>query len=95
MRIDSRDTRNTASDVSYSDECRTKTVLSVCEKNVSAFSCYSEVLQYQQIIHLFNCNLIENLKSAHTIRVEEIQSIHYYIIYNIISFTYPGTNFVL
>ena len=27
------------SDVSYSDECRTKTVLSVCEKNVSAFSC--------------------------------------------------------
>ena len=27
------------SDVSYSDECRTKTVLSVCEKNASAFSC--------------------------------------------------------
>ena len=25
----------------------------VCEKNVSAFSCNSEVLQYQQIIHLF------------------------------------------
>ena len=29
-----------------------KTVLSVCEKNVSAFSCYSEVLQYQQIIQI-------------------------------------------
>ena len=57
MRIDSRDTMNTASDwplsdVSYSDECRTKIVLSVCEKNVSAFSCNSEVLQYQQIIHI-------------------------------------------
>ena len=38
------------SDVSYSDECRTKTVLSVFEKNVSAFSCNSEILQYQQII---------------------------------------------
>ena len=30
-----------------------KKVLSVYEKNVSAFSCNSEVLQYQQIIHLF------------------------------------------
>ena len=29
-----------------------ETVLSVCEKNVSAFSCNSEVLQYQQIIHI-------------------------------------------
>ena len=50
------------SDVSYSDECRTKKVLSVCEKNVSAFSCNSEILQYQQIIHklittLTLCNL--------------------------------------
>ena len=26
-------------------------ILKVCEKNVSAFSCNSEVLQYQQIIH--------------------------------------------
>ena len=26
-------------------------VLSVCEKNASAFSCNSEVLQYKQIIH--------------------------------------------
>ena len=33
------------SDVSYSDECRTKTVLSVCEKNVSAFSCNSEAFK--------------------------------------------------
>ena len=45
-------------DVSYSDECRTKTVLSVCEKNVSAFSCNSEVLQYQQIIHLLKKSTI-------------------------------------
>ena len=34
---------NTNTVLSYSDECRTKTVLSVCEKNVSAFSCYSKV----------------------------------------------------
>ena len=47
-----RYTSDNNADVSYSDECRTKTVLSVCEKNVSAFSCNSEVLQYQQIIHL-------------------------------------------
>ena len=38
-------------DISYSNECRTKKVLSVCEKNASAFSCNSEILQYQQIIH--------------------------------------------
>ena len=29
-------------------------MLSVCEKNVSTFSCNSEVLQYQQIIHLID-----------------------------------------
>ena len=40
------------SDISYSDECRTKKVLSVCEKNVSAFSCNIELLQCQQIIHV-------------------------------------------
>ena len=40
------------SDVSHSDECRTRKVLSVCDKNVSAFSCNSEILQHQQIIHL-------------------------------------------
>ena len=31
------------SDVSYSVECRMKTVFSVCEKNVSAFSCNSDL----------------------------------------------------
>ena len=35
--------------------CRTKKVLSVCEKNISAFSCNSEILQHQQIIHLSFC----------------------------------------
>ena len=39
---------------------RTKTVLSVCEKNISAFSCNSEVLQYQQIIHLVTIKSIFN-----------------------------------
>ena len=37
-----------SSDVSYSDECRTKK-LSVCLKNVPAFSCYSELLTSTQI----------------------------------------------
>ena len=36
--------------VRHSSEYEKK--LSVCEKNVSAFSCYSEILQYQQIIHI-------------------------------------------
>ena len=33
-------------------------VLSVCEKNVSAFSCNSEILQYQQIIRIKYCDEI-------------------------------------
>ena len=40
------------SDVSYSDECRTKTVLSVCEKNVSAFSCNSEIKKFRNVKEL-------------------------------------------
>ena len=39
------------------------TVLSVCEKNVSAFSCKSEVLQYQQIIQIYK-QQVENLSSV-------------------------------
>ena len=45
------------SDVSYSDEYRTKKVLSVCEKNVSAFSRESEIL----IIVLFYSGLFIQL----------------------------------
>ena len=52
------------SDVSYSDECRTKKVLLVCEKNISAISWNSGILQYQQIIHIVD-DISEQLQMLH------------------------------
>ena len=45
------------SDVSYSDECRTKKVLSLCEKNVSAFSCNCKFCSTNRLFMCFNSSI--------------------------------------